>query len=61
METIEVIISQGTRNRIQRIKQLRKKDTQIILDDMEVIATAVTVYWMQLERKIDERSCNNGI
>lgn len=50
METIEVIISQGTRNRIQRIKQLRKKDTQIILDDMEIIATAITVYWMRLER-----------
>lgn len=51
METIEVIISQGTRNRIERIKKLRREAIGIILDDQEIITAAIAVYWQAAEER----------
>lgn len=47
MEKLEIIVGKNTRNRIERIKKLRKRD----LADQEIIDTAIAAYWMILENR----------
>ena len=54
METINVIIADGTRNRLERIKNLRKKANGIILADQEIVVAAIAAYWVMCEKR-DER------
>jgi hypothetical protein len=51
METVGVIVSEGTRGRLQRIKYLRRQETGIILADQEVIVAAIALYWSTLETR----------
>lgn len=55
MEKVTVIISSGTRARIERIKKLRdlrRKTPRVTeLSDEEILLTGLNLYWMTLERK----------
>jgi hypothetical protein len=57
MERLPIIVSQGTRNRIQRIKELRRLDAvkngkeYHVLDDQEIVTAAIGAYWLLKERE----------
>jgi hypothetical protein len=51
MERVSVIVSKGTRERLERIKYLRRQENGVILADQEIIVAAITLYWLEKEKR----------